>query len=440
MLTPRQLRRNAILHMLDGVFFMIAMAVFSREIVIPTLIKELTGSMFLLGLRPTIVWVGMLLPQLWYVRHIEGLPYKKPTVLLWAVVERIGWVLFMLWISFFWGNSGQTLAVFYITLAIGSLGSGMVMPVWSDWLAKTTPEESWGWVRGVCWAVPALFIVIAGPLFKRTMNFDSPLDYQILLGVAIVFWIMSFAAVALVREDHELEPASGERSSWRVYLKRMAWISFRRRDFRLFMLTNVLSHVPLILVITFMTRYALTIEGVAQSDTSRFTSYYFGFLALGALAGGRISDRFGPTVPCRIYPLLTAAACSVACFWRSADAVVWIYGLWGVASGLWSVSNLPILFRYAGPARRPIYTAVSMTILGVTGASAPPIVGWIHDRGLVSFNTLFLVAGAMALCSWALFMLRIPRWPIAEEHAVNNSKGARPAADAGTPQAPGRGD
>jgi len=415
MLTQRQLRRNAVLHILDGVFFVMATAVFSAEIVIPTLIKELTESKFLLGLRPTIVWMGLLLPQLWYVRHVEGRPYKKPTVLLWGTVERLGRIMFLIWILFFWGNAGQTLAVFYVTLGIGALGTGMVLPIWSDWFAKTTPEKSWGRLFGICWAIPALFIVVATPTIRRVMTLDSPLDYQILLGVAVLFWMLSFIAVAFVREDHQLEPATGARSSWPAYLKRMAWISFRRRDFRLFMLTNTLSHVPLMLLVSYMTAYALTLPGISQTTTAGFISYYFGFLALGAIIGGRVSDKFGPTVPGRIHPILTATACTLAYFWRSADAMVWIYCFWGVASGMWAATNLPILFHYAGPSRRPIYTAVSMTLLGITGASVPPLVGLLFDCDLLSYHTMFLVSAVSALCSWALFMLHIPRWPLPEE-------------------------
>ncbi len=442
MLTSRQQRRNAVLHILDGVFFMIAMALFSREIVIPALIKELTESKFLLGLRPTIAWICVLLPQLWYVRHVEGLPYKKPTVLRWAVVQRLGWVIFLIWISVAWSADGVTLGVFYFTLAIGAFGAGMVIPVWSDWYAKTTHENSWGWVLGIRWAIPALFIVTVSPVIKRVMNPDicpSPLNYQILLGVTILFLILSFVCATLVHEEPATEPSIGSRSSWRAYMKRMAWISLRRPDFRLFMLTNMLSHIPLMIIVTFLTRYALTLDGITQSSIAGFCSYYFGFLALGAIVSGRISDKFGPTMPCRIHPILTTAACAVACFWRSADAMVWTYGLWGVAFGMWTVSNMPILFRYAGPSRRPIYTAVSMTMLGVTAASAPPIVGWLLDKEWITFNTLFLIAALMALCSWILFMCAVPRWPMTEEHVINSNT-TPPPPDHETPPAPDPGD
>jgi Major Facilitator Superfamily len=423
MLTPQQLRRNAILHILDGVFFMIAMAVFSREIVIPTLIGELTSKKFLLGLRPTIMWVCVLLPQLWYVRHIEGLPYKKPTILRWAVVQRLGWIIFMIWISVAWSADGVTLGVFYATLALGAFGAGMVVPVWSDWYAKTTPEKSWGWVLGIRWAIPALFVVAISPITRRVMDPDvigSPQNYQILLGVALFFWTASFVCATLIHEEHAEEESTGRRSSWLHYIKRMRWISFRRPDFRTFMIANVLSHIPLMLLISYMTDYALTLEGTVKSDTTGFSIYYFGFLALGAIVGGRISDRFGPTVPCRIHPLLTAAACATAYFWRSPDAMVWVYSLWGVAFGMWAVSNMPILFRYAGPSRRPIYMAVSMTMLGVSGASVPPLFGRLLDIGLLSYSHIFLISAVSAASSWALFMFGVPRWPLAEEHVVNS--------------------
>jgi len=422
MLTPRQLRRNALLHLMDGVFFMTATAVFSGQIVVPSLTLELTPSRFLLGLRTTILWACLVLPQLWYVRHVEGLPYKRPTVLLWAAVQRIGRITFLIWISVFWGNHLLTLVMFYTCFGVCAFGGGMVSAVWSDWFAKTTDEKSWNWIMSLRPAIPAIFIVLASPLIKRIMDPETcptPLNYQILLGTAVVLWLLSYGCAALVHEEHEIEPSTGKRSTWRLYMKRMAWTTFRRPDFRLYMLTRILSQIPLMMLFIFLMAHADDL-GVTPAHKGSFTAYHFGFLAFGAIVGGRLSAKFGPTVTCRIYPLLTAAACFMACFWCSADAMVWVFAVWGVAAGMCAAASPPILLRYAGPYRRPIYAAVSITILGLTGAIAPPIIGTMLDWNWITSNTMFCVMGTAAACSWLLFVFGVPRWPMAEEDAINS--------------------
>ena len=44
MLSPAQLRRNAFFHILDGIFFFAALALFSREVIMPKMIADLSES------------------------------------------------------------------------------------------------------------------------------------------------------------------------------------------------------------------------------------------------------------------------------------------------------------------------------------------------------------------------------------------------------------
>jgi hypothetical protein len=133
-----QSRWNITCHLFDGIFFFAAMIVVSREMVIPKMIADLSRSAFLVGLVPLIGHLGMLVPQAFYAKKVEGLAYKKPTVLVCAVLQRAGWLVFLLSLYLRW-EAVFTLSIFFVVLALNSLGTGLLIPV------SSSPSPSCRW-------------------------------------------------------------------------------------------------------------------------------------------------------------------------------------------------------------------------------------------------------------------------------------------------------
>ena len=50
---------------------------------------------------------------------------------------------------FRWWTPAVTLPVLFFVLAANSFGSGLIVPVWTDWYAKTVPEHMWGRLLGL---------------------------------------------------------------------------------------------------------------------------------------------------------------------------------------------------------------------------------------------------------------------------------------------------
>jgi len=406
---PSQLRRNAVYHVVDGVFFFAAMALFSAEVVIPAMISELSDSALLLALVPFLMWVCTLAPQILFTRKVERLPYKKRVVAFTSLLQRLGWLILL--ISFFlhWG-SPLTLVVFYLMLASVKLSTGLVIPVWSDWYAKTTPEPMWGRLLGIRRAVFGVLALGLGPLIKWVMDtFPTPQRYQILLGAAVLCYWLSYGAVLLVHEDHEESPHGSEPLPLRHYLGDAFWILFRRRDFRRFLLGCMLTVIPLTLLATFLTRYGLLAPGVDRGITGTFTICFFTSTAVGALLAGSMTDRLGPMAPFRVFPLLAFASAVVAAASGRPAAVSAAFVLHGLAMGMRMVVVMPAVFRYSGPHRRALYMAVTFTCLGVANALIPLVAGVVLDAGWADFRQVFLGCGAIALAGWLLLLsARIP--------------------------------
>ncbi len=400
-------RWNVICHLIDGIFFSAALVVLSTEIMIPQMITELSDSALLVGLVPLILSFGVLVPQTFYAKRVEGLAYKKWQVVLCASLQRVGWLVFLLSLYVHWG-SPFTLVAFFAALAVNSFGSGLVIPIWTDWYAKTVPESMWGRLLGARRAIPAVLGLPLGLLMQRIINaYPAPQRYQILVIIGVTFHALSLLFVMLVREDRHEGLPTQEGTSWRSYFRDLAAILFRRRDFRRFMVASLLATLPITMMAAFLTKYGLTYPGVAQDVTGTFTMFFWGSVAVGSLAGGLMSDRQGVIVPFRIFPLVLVGA-SAAAFLSWHPAVVCAaFSLLGFAFGARIVVMMPAVFRFSGPHRRPSYMAVAFTFLGLADATAPPLLGLAIDARALSFPHVFVLCGLLAAAGWLLF-LRMP--------------------------------
>lgn len=402
-----QSKRNVIFHLLDGIFFGAALVVLSRQIVLPNMVNDLTDSVFLIGLLPFIGQLGILLPQMFYAKKVEGLAYKKPAVLFCAFLQRVGWLVFLLSLYLCW-QATFTLTVFFVILACNSLGTGLIIPVWTDWYAKTVPEKMWGRVLGVRRAIPTVLGIPLGLLMERIMDTrGAPARYQILVILGLIFYALSFLFIMLVREErHEGLPTQSA-TSWKDYFKGLAAILFRRRDFRAFMIALLLVALPMVVTSAFLMKYALANPGVKEGVAGTFTMFYWPAVGLGSLVGGLLSDRKGIMVPFRVFPLFVTAGALLAALSNEPALVSTAWVLVGFAFGAQMVVVMPAVFRFAGPHRRPSYTALRFTVLGIAGAIVPPLLGIAKDAQVLDFPHVFLLCGVVALIGWVLF-LRMP--------------------------------
>jgi MFS family permease len=432
MLSRDQLRRNVIFHTIDGVTFWAAVALFSREVVMPAMITDLGGSDLLIGLVPLIYWSGYVLPQLLSAKVTEGLGYKKPAVLAITVFTRGALLGCWLAMPALWGGPAL-LVVFFSTLALSSIGTGLVMPVWSDWFAKTAPEHGWGRLLGLRTTLAGVLALPLGWFSGWTMTHHGPpARYVILLGGALVFYALSFLSLLGIREERTEGLPDHRALSLAGYARSLGRILSERRDFRAFIGASLLISVPIILLSTYLTRYGLGFPGVKDSVTGTFTAAYFFSMAAGSLVGGRMSDRVHAMAPFRVFPLALAVAAACAVLARTPGMVTVAFCFLGLALGAQAAAAGPAVYRFAGPQRRPSFSAVYFSLLGVSYALSPVVAGALLDRGVLSFPVMFGLSGALALAGWAAFAFIRP--PLAA--AIPNTG----PAGAGTRPARGRGD
>jgi len=397
------LKRNAVFHVLDGVLFFAGMAIFNVEVVVPAMLSELSDSAFLLGLVPLVSWSGMLLPQILCAKMVEGLERKKRAVILFGIVQRMGHALLLLSLFVHWG-APFTLVAFFVAWTIGSLGTGFIVPVWSDWYARTTPEAMWGRLLGMRRAVFGVLAIVLGPALTYVMGaFPSPARYRILIAIALAFYTLSLCSAMCVREERQPRDEGQTLPAWSDYLGGVLRMLIHEPGFRTLMLGLILTTVPLTLAGAFLAKYGLTHPGVEVGITGTFTLLFYVATSVGALLGGTLSDRCGPMMPFRVLPLLFLGAPVAACLSSHPAMVSVAFGFFGLAMGIRMVALLPAVFRFAPTDRRPTYTAVTFTCLGVANALVPLMMGFLIDAGLLTFRQVFMVCAVLMALGWLLF-------------------------------------
>nr|MCD6415943.1 hypothetical protein [Planctomycetota bacterium] len=417
MLTPGQSRRNALYHTLDGVSFFMGLTLFNRATVIPAFINELTGSNLVIGLVPCVYWIGFALPLFISAKKFEGLAYKKRTLLKLAAFQRVAWLALFAWLFFAW-KTPLTLVVLFLVLIVVSVNTGLMNPVWVDWYAKTMDERIWARVLGLRWAISGLVGILLGLFIRWVLSeLPHPRGYQALILLAFIGYLLSWIFVSRVREERQEGLPHHRDVRWGHYLKGLSDLVSRPGAFRRYLAACICLFVPTELMFAFLAKYGLTSPAATEGITGAFTAFTQGSIAAGALAGGYLSDRRHVVAPFRLSPLLFFGAVALALVSSHPITVCAAFSLLGASLAMNLSSSLPALFRFAAPNRIPSYSAVLVMCLSIPRALSPLLVGWLIDRGILTYPTLFALCGAVAFAGWIIFLTLKP--PVVASEASN---------------------
>lgn len=403
-LSRAALRKNAVLHVLDGVFFFAGIALFSREVFMPAMVRDLSDSDVLIGLIAFVYWVGYVAPLTFFARRAEAMPRQKRAVVLCAVAQRVGWLVLLLGLPLLWKEPHLLLALFFAALGAASLGSGMIVPIWTDWFARTSPQSAWGRILGLRLALFGLVVLGIGPASQWVMDrFANPRRYQVLLAGSLLCYALSTVCLTLITEP-EAKPDQQGGGNWGAFIRALAGRVLRHRAFLRFLVAVLLVSVPLVVMATYLTKYGLGLPGVSYAMTGTFTTAFYVAMSAGSLVAGRFGDRSHPIAPYRVLPAAVIAASLCAMAAVDGVGILLAFGFLGLAMGIQVTAGFPAVWTYAGPARRPSYTAAYSTVQGCGFALAPVAAGVVLEAGWVSYPLVFLACGVLALTGWVLLL------------------------------------
>ncbi len=418
----RHLRYNVTVGLLDGGMFGFALGFGSFGTILPLFVASMTDSATLIGLVPAIHAAGWLLPQLFTASHTSQLRRYKRTVLLMTIHERIpflGFAAVALLLPKIGLQAG--LLITFLLLTWQGLGGGFTANPWTSMISKIIPPENRGTFFGLQAGVANLFIsgaaIAAGYLLQA---YDAPLNFAICFSIAVLFFTISWIALAMTRELADYDKVIDENPV--PFWQGAAQILKRDRNFNWFLTARMLSQFAT-MGFAFYIVYALR-RFHMDEVTAGFLTATLTIAQTVANAGmGWLGDRVGH----RLMVIVGAASATFSSLlaWL-APSLAWffpIFILTGFANvAIWT-NGMTMTVDFSGEKERPFYIGLAQTLTAPITIIAPLIGGWIADTlgFVITFAVSALLSVVMTLI--LIFLVKEPRTfhktvPLPQEEAA----------------------
>ncbi len=377
-LSPRALRRNFILGVINGAVFNISEVFMDPEMVFTWFLAQLGASNFLIGLVLPIRQTGWFIPQIFASGYVQRQPRKLPFYKTVGVFRSCVLLCLALSTLLVPVESPWLLAIFFACLIAYSLGSGLAGLVFMAMLQRVIPPRRRGafFAQRMFWggllALGASSAV--GVLLDQPDGLHFPLNFALMFGISFMAFVLTVATWALIKEPPE--DVSPERVHWRVQVKRGVQILRENAPYRTFVMARICLMLAQ-LAMPFYIVYAKDVLNVPARMAGVYLTARTASSIVSNLLWGRISDRQGNRCLIRItncvglaIPLLALSVGALGSLVPSLlPWLAYIFTLIFVASGSYgmgsAIANMNYLLDIAPPQQRALYVGFSNTLFGL---------------------------------------------------------------------------
>lgn len=410
----RHFRRNFTVNVADLALWSLGSACVSTATVLPLYIAHLTDNPVLIGLIPSVQFLGWRLPQLFTGNLVERLPRKLPFVLLVSLNERIPFILLglfiLLWRS---ADSTLTLTVVFVLLCWQALGGGFVANAWQDMVAKIILPSHWGLFFGVGNAIGAV-LGIGGAALSRYLltafHYPYSFAYSYLAGSA--FFMVSWLALTFT-----VEPArqpSKPAIPLSTYLSRLPALVQSDRNFRNFILVRSFGTFSG-MGNAFLAVHAASRFNLGDEAAALFTATMLVSQAILNPVLGRLGDRKGHRLVVGASYWMQALGMVAAALAPNVSLFLLAFAFRAAVDAAFMTSGMPIVFQFCRDEDRPTYIGLANTLTAPPLVVAPVLGGALAGAaGYVSVFWASAILGLASALAWDRFV-RDPRSQPMEE-------------------------
>ncbi len=416
------MRRNARLGVINGVLFTLGDALSSASFVLALLVRQLGGSLLLVGLLPALQSGGYLLPQMLVSGRLQAMPAKLGLYRR-AALARLAAFTALVAATFAAAVVPPRLSLWLIIIAftIFCIGGGTSTLAFQEVVAKVVPARRRGGFFGMRQLGGGLLtVLVAGPLARWLLADPPPAPFPANYGLLVTGSLLCYAGgiAAFSRIEEPPEGRAGPRLRLADSLRRAPRLLRDDDNYRWFIVSRVLSRCGQIAE-PFYIIYAIETLGLPASLAGVYLAVRALSGALSNIAWGRVSDRRGNRALLLISggllaltPLLALAAPPVAAGLGlgaagASVAVGLVFLASGAANDASNIAGMTYLLEAMPEPDRPIAIAFANTIFGIV-TFLPVIGGWLI--AVAGYRGAFAVALACSLLGLAAsFRLAEPR-------------------------------
>jgi MFS family permease len=290
------------------------------------------------------------------------------------------------------------------------LSIGVIIPVWSDWIAHLFRREIRGRVMGVSQCAGAL-VGACGPA-AAAFFFDrwkDPAVYAWLYALAFGIGVVSISMFFFVRDDQAAEALETVPPTPRELLDRFRH-SLRDTNFRSFLIGRVLTTAGFCIA-PFVVLYYQSAGGGVLSDQTILSCSTAQVLAtaVAVLLLGLLGDRCGHRIGMIVGAVAQVLALGIMLASSGLASCIIAYVCVGICLGASVVSFTNILFETCPHDNRMAHLTLGSLALMGPAIVAPLLAGQVAQRfGLGTLFTICLALSAAALL-WFIFRTKEPR-------------------------------
>ncbi|MCS7281844.1 MAG: MFS transporter [Anaerolineae bacterium] len=417
--TPAHFRHNFIVLLTDYIFFGVAYAFLNPNTVLPAFARTLTDLEPLIGMVPTVMAAGWLLPQLGAAAWFGKASRKKPYLLraIYAGRPVYFFLAFLIWMGLPHYRP-LMLGVFLAGLLYFNVLDGIASVAWFDLLAATIPMEHRGRLVGMAQFASGVLSIGVGGLVGAILSSPSlpyPNNYALLFLASGLALVPSTVALTLLKEPERKEStvsSSEPRSSLSEFVRQLRSVWREDQNFRRLVFTRWL--VGLFgLSLPFYILHATEVVGLPQAVTGWFVSAQMVGGIVASIGLGWMSTRIGPRPVIWVGALnaLLSPLVALLVHFYPAGSVLYLYPLvyfcFGITNNTWMLGAYNYLLEIAPEESRPLFVGLYNTLGGLLIPVS--LVGGAILRA-TSYPFLFLVTAlGVALGLWVSLGLRDSR-------------------------------
>ncbi len=369
------LRRNHLLHSLEGGAFSGGMLILAAESVLPAMMVALAAPIWIVASMPVLMILGLNLPSLFTAHWVERMRRVRGMILASGFIQRLPFALGALALYFVWPRHPRIAVTIAATAPLVSgLAGGISYIAWVEFVARTIDLRRISSMFARRNIMTSLIGLSAGPLIVAILDrWPDHRGYALLYAIASGFLWISYGLQACIRETEAGASIPRPQTSLRANLLSLPDLWRGDAGLRNFVTMRVLQTGVLVMT-PFLAAHALSVTGKPASFVGLFVTSQTVGTIIGSFLGHQVGDRWGGWSIIRISVWFYIATGLLVVWADSMAAFMLVFALYGIAVAVNGVGRYALQMAIFPGARRPTClavdaTAYALTLLGVIGVS-----------------------------------------------------------------------
>jgi MFS family permease len=397
------LRKNLVLHLYDGSFYVFGMSFIAIPTVYPVFIKELGGSPLAVGSVYVLWTIGANIYAAFMAQRLKKKSHYRPQMVFWGFVHRLMLFISGLIAAFVLKDAPPSLSVplFLCLLFLTALFGNMSGLPWFLVYTKTVPVKLRGRLMGMRQLLGSGAGSAGGYLVGIIiMTFPFPINFSILFFSGFLFTMVSFYFLTRIKEQPtpQGEPNVQQTANIIVEAKRLLRT---QKNYRNYLVADALILMSASSV-SLYSIYALEKFSLPPSYAGTFSAIVMATNMVSNIGFGLLADYAGHRVN------VISAACgfglAAVCAIVSPNIFLYAFTFVFIAAALQihMISRMPFVAELSSEQERPLYVGITNTLTAPVSLVGV-LFGFLVPR--VGYEIIFLATALLA--SGAVFVLSV---------------------------------